>query len=68
MSDEQTAVVFKQYPFVPGEKIYIMDGRRRGDWQVLEVTDTKVTLRCPVSGREFVWDRFCYQLQADERR
>ena len=54
-------VVFKQYPFEIDQKICIADGPRRGDWLVIGISERKVKLRCPVSGREFEWDRFCYQ-------
>jgi hypothetical protein len=53
-------VKFKEYPFREGQKINIADGRRRGDWLVIGVSERKVRLRCPVSGREVEWDRFCY--------
>ncbi|MEW6429179.1 MAG: hypothetical protein AB1568_14210 [Thermodesulfobacteriota bacterium] len=63
MSSEQRVAVFTPYPFRPGEKIRITAGPRRGDWEVFEVSDRKVGLRCPISGREFTWDRFCYLLE-----
>ena len=50
---------FRLYPCAPGQKIHIEDGPRQGDWIVAAVDARKMTLRCPVSGREFVWDRFC---------
>jgi len=53
-------VVFNQYPFKIDQKICIADGPRRGDWEVIGTSERKVKLRCPVSGREFEWDRFCY--------
>jgi hypothetical protein len=52
--------VFKPYPFRLGQKINIEDGPRKGDWEVVDVTDRKVKLRCPFSQREFEWNRFCY--------
>ncbi len=52
--------VFSPYPFSEGQKINIADGPRKGDWEVIGVTKRKVKLRCPVSLREFEWDRFCY--------
>lgn len=64
----EQVTLFKQYPFARGEKIYIVDGRRRGDWQVVDVDEKKVTLRCPVSGREFSWDRFCYVVDRKEQQ
>ncbi|MBT3312032.1 MAG: hypothetical protein HN931_03075 [Desulfobacterales bacterium] len=57
---EDNIIYFKQYPFETGQKINIVDGPRKGDWEVLEVSDYKVRLRCPVSLKEFNWDRFCY--------
>jgi hypothetical protein len=51
---------FRPYPFIVGQKITIEGGPRRGDWEVIGVTDKKVKFRCPVSFREFDWDRFCY--------
>jgi hypothetical protein len=49
----------------PGQKIRIEGGVRNGDWEVIGVSKHRVTLRCPVTGREFQWDRFCYL--AEER-
>lgn len=53
-------ITFKPYPFEAGEKIHIDGGPRNGDWEVLDVTDRKVKLRCPISFKEFEWNRFCY--------
>jgi hypothetical protein len=66
MSGEKVAdnvTTFKQYSFQQGQKIRIEDGRRKGDWQVVDVTEKKVTLRCPVSNVEVQWARFCYFAQ-----
>ena len=51
---------FEPYPFKTGQKINIEAGPRRGDWEVIEMTDKKVKLKCPISFREFEWNRFCY--------
>jgi hypothetical protein len=61
--EKQTVSVFEPYPFREGQKITIAGGPRGGDWLVVGVSDRKVKLRCPVSGREFDWDRFCYFVQ-----
>ena len=53
-------IVFKPYPFKVGQKLHIDGGPRNGDWLVIGVSDQKVKLRCPVSLREFEWNRFCY--------
>jgi len=58
--NEKTVTIFRPYPFRVGQKIYIEDGPRRGDWEVVGLSDRKVKLRCPMSMREFEWDRFCY--------
>ncbi len=61
-----TFLVFQPYPLQIGQKVYIEGGPRRGDWQVVGLSDRKVHLRCPFSGREVEWDRFCYLVE--ERR
>ena len=57
--------IFQPYPFSVGQKIRIVGGNRAGDWEVVALGERKLTLRCPISGREFEWDRFCYL--AEER-
>ncbi len=57
---EETVIFFEPYTFSVGQKINIKDGPRRGDWEVIGITDKKVKLKCPVSFREFEWNRFCY--------
>ena len=57
---------FQPYPFEVGQKIRIEGGPRAGDWLVIGVTERKVTLRCPISGRELEWDRFCYFVEERE--
>ena len=57
-------VFFKPYPFKVGEKLHIQGGARNGDWEVIDITDRKIKLRCPVSLREFEWNRFCYFVEA----
>lgn len=56
----ETVFFFKRYPFTPGQKLHIEDGPRKGDWVVTAVDEKKVGLRCPVSGVQVSWDRFCY--------
>ncbi len=55
--------LFEPFPFQVGQKIRIEGGKRRGDWEVAAVSDAKVTLRCPISKREFEWARFCYRVK-----
>lgn len=58
--------VFRPYPFKVGQKIRIEGTRRQGDWQVTAVSENTVTLRCPVSFKEFEWPVFCYRFD-DEK-
>ena len=60
---EHPVTIFKPYSFNPGQKIRIDGGKRAGDWEVVSQSDKTVTLRCPISGREFEWNRFCYVTQ-----
>lgn len=55
--------LFEPYPFKVGQKIRIEAGKRQGDWEVVGVSDAKVTLKCPISHREFEWARFCYHIE-----
>jgi len=66
MSDQ--VVFFKRYPLHPGQKIHIEDGPRMGDWIVTTVGEKKAGLRCPVSGVEVNWNRFCYFVQEKDSR
>jgi len=56
----QKVTIFKAYPFQEKQKIRIEGSKRGGDWEVIGIDENKVTLRCPVSHKEFTWDRFCY--------
>ena len=59
-------ITFRPYPFRVGQKIHIDNGPRGGDWEVLDISDRKVRLRCPVSQREFECARFCYFVEEQE--
>ena len=52
--------VFRPYPFKVGQKIRIEESRRAGDWEIAAISDHTVTLRCPISKKEFDWAKFCY--------
>ncbi len=58
--EKHDVLIFKEYPFQVGQKLHIEGGGRSGDWEVIDVSERKVKLRCPVSLREFEWNRFCY--------
>ena len=57
--EKHDVTVFSPYPFKVGQKIYIDEGRRKGDWEVVGMDDNKIRLKCPVSLREFEFNRFC---------
>jgi hypothetical protein len=59
----EKVLIFRPYPFEVGQKIHIADGVRRGDWEVLGLTERMVRLRCPLTNREYEWDRFCYVVE-----
>lgn len=59
----ENVVFFTPFPFVAGQKIHINAGPRHGDWLVVALEGSKVRLRCPVSGKEFLWDQFCYVVE-----
>ena len=62
-----TVTLFTPYPFTIGEKIRISSGPRQGDWEVAALAAHQVTLRCPMSGREFSWTQFCYRVEEREQ-
>jgi hypothetical protein len=43
-----------------GPKIRIEGSKREGDWEVVEISERKVTLCCPLSNKKVTWDLFCY--------
>lgn len=53
-------VIFKPFPLEAGQKIRIAGGPRSGDWLVTGISEKKMQLKCPISGQEVSWDRFCY--------
>jgi hypothetical protein len=68
MMAKHEVILFKPYPMVVGQKIHIDGGPRGGDWKVVGLSERRVKLRCPVSGREFEWDRFCYFVEEQPDR
>ncbi|THB71438.1 MAG: hypothetical protein D6B25_18655 [Desulfobulbaceae bacterium] len=52
--------IFKTFPFKVGQKIRIENHRRAGDWEVESISEHTVSLRCPISGKVFEWNKFCY--------
>jgi hypothetical protein len=63
---KEKVTIFKPYPFDVGQKIYIASGPRHGDWEVIGISEKKIKLRCPISGRELEWNRFCYVVEESE--
>ncbi len=64
---ESTVFMFQPFDFQPGQKITIQSGPRRGDWEVIECSERKVKLRCPISRKEVEWDRFCYLFEKRDK-
>lgn len=64
MTTKHEVALFRPYVFHVGQKITIDGGPRHGDWEVIGVTDRKLKLRCPISGREVEWAHFCYFAEA----
>jgi len=60
---KHNVTLFKSYPLAVGQKIRIEDSPREGDWEVAALSRHKVTLRCPISQKEIVCDRFCYFME-----
>lgn len=58
--------VFRPFPFTVGQKIRIEESRRRGDWEVVSIGEHKITLKCPISKKEFEWTKFCYQTSREQ--
>lgn len=58
--------LFKPYPFKVGQKIRIEESRRSGDWEITTVDEHTITLRCPISKKEFKWNKFCYLIEERE--
>jgi len=58
--------IFKPYLFKKGQKIHIQSGPRKGDWLVIDCSNSHVTLRCPLSGKEYRWPIFCYFVEEIE--
>lgn len=58
--------VFRPFPFAVGQKIRIEDSRRRGDWEIVAIGEHKLTLKCPISKKEFEWTKFCYLVEEEK--
>ncbi|MFW2367457.1 MAG: hypothetical protein ACN4GW_13655 [Desulforhopalus sp.] len=63
---KSNVAVFKPYPFTVGQKIRIEDSRRKGDWEIVNIGEHKITLRCPISKKEFEWTKFCYLVEEEK--
>jgi hypothetical protein len=60
-------VVFRLYPPQVGGKIFIQGGPGGGDWEIIEVGDRKIKLKCPVSHKELERERFFYFVEEREQ-
>lgn len=54
---------FKPCELEVGQKIRILGSKRSGDWEVIDIGEVKMTLRCPISKKELKCDRFCYFME-----
>ncbi len=59
-TQEYKVTFFKTCPLEKGQKIRIEDSRLAGDWEIIDFTPMKVTLRCPFSGKELTKDRMFF--------
>ena len=64
--EKQTVTLFRPYDFGVGQKIHIESGPRKGDWEVVGMTDRKIKLQCPISFKTFEWNRFCYLVEENQ--
>ena len=55
--------VFRPCALSAGQKIRIEGGPIEGDWEVADVSDRKVRLRCPVTGKEIEKPLFHYCIE-----
>lgn len=62
-SKNHDVAVFEPYNFKKGQKIRIQGSKRRGDWEVIHLEENRMTLKCPISGKELTCDRFCFFLE-----
>jgi hypothetical protein len=62
-AEGDTVLVLRPYPVRVGQKIFIEAGPRHGDWEIIEVGDRQLKLRCPVSHKIIETERFCYVVQ-----
>ena len=58
--EQHKVIIFRPYPMEVGQKIHIDGGPRGGDWEVIDISERKVKLRCPITNKEVEWDRFCF--------
>jgi hypothetical protein len=58
--------VFRPYPFRVGQKIRIEGSRRGGDWEIAAIGEHTITLRCPISKKDFEWAAFCYLVSEEK--
>lgn len=56
---KSNVAVFKAYPFKVGQKIRIEGTIRNGDWEVIDIGENKITIKCPISHKELKCDKFC---------
>ncbi len=65
---KHNVTMFTPYPVKVGQKIHINGSKRNGDWEIIEVGETKMTIKCPISHKEIKCDRFCYLVEETENK
>lgn len=64
---EHDYALFEPYPFVVGQKIRIRNSRRGGDWEIVAVGEHTITLHCPITHKEYEWNKFCYLVSEQQK-
>ncbi len=63
----QRVLFFRLWPARVGDRITIEGGPWEGDWEIIEVGERKLKLRCPVTHKELERERFFYFLEEREQ-
>lgn len=58
--------VFTSYSFKVGQKIRLEKTRRKGDWEIVAINEHTITLKCPISKKEYEWTKFCYVVEEEK--
>jgi len=59
-------LVFEPYHLKIGDRILITDGPWKGDWDIIELSDKKIKVKCPFKGTELEWKRQMFTFQGEK--